>query len=39
VFLVGELPRTALGKVSKEDVRQLVARLASESGSREERLT
>jgi fatty-acyl-CoA synthase len=28
VFVVKALPRTAIGKVSKEDVRQLVARLA-----------
>jgi fatty-acyl-CoA synthase len=28
VFVVGALPRTAIGKVSKEDVRRLVARLA-----------
>jgi fatty-acyl-CoA synthase len=28
VFVVNALPRTAIGKVSKEDVRQLVARLA-----------
>lgn len=29
VFFVTELPRTALGKVSKEDVRQLVGRLVA----------
>jgi fatty-acyl-CoA synthase len=28
VIVVDALPRTALGKVSKEDVRQMVARLA-----------
>ncbi len=32
VVVVGALPRTALGKISKEDVRQLVARLAGNPG-------
>jgi fatty-acyl-CoA synthase len=36
VFVVNALPRTAIGKVSKEDVRQLVARL--EGAQHEERI-
>jgi len=33
VFIVDALPRTALGKVRKEDVRALVARLADEAAT------
>jgi fatty-acyl-CoA synthase len=36
VFIVDAMPRTAIGKVSKEDVRQLVARLAG--AQQEERI-
>jgi fatty-acyl-CoA synthase len=37
LFVVEALPRTALGKVRKEDVRQLVARLTGGAGRHEER--
>ena len=37
LFVVEALPRTALGKVRKEDVRQLVARLAGGADRAEER--
>jgi fatty-acyl-CoA synthase len=36
VFVIDALPRNALGKVSKEDVRRLIARLAG--AQREERI-
>jgi fatty-acyl-CoA synthase len=38
VIVVNALPRTAIGKVSKEDVRQLVARLAAANADQEERI-
>jgi fatty-acyl-CoA synthase len=38
VIVVSALPRTAIGKVSKEDVRQLVARLAAANADQEERI-
>ncbi|HXD41958.1 MAG TPA: AMP-binding protein [Ramlibacter sp.] len=38
VVVVSALPRTAIGKVSKEDVRQLVARLAAAGTAQEERI-
>ncbi len=38
VIVVSALPRTAIGKVSKEDVRQLVARLAAANAAQEERI-
>ena len=38
VVVVDALPRTAIGKVSKEDVRQLVARLLSQKNEHEERI-
>jgi fatty-acyl-CoA synthase len=38
VIVVNALPRTAIGKVSKEDVRQLVARLAAANAAQEERI-
>jgi fatty-acyl-CoA synthase len=37
VVVVDALPRTAIGKVSKEDVRQLVARVLSQQIEHEER--
>ena len=38
VIVVSALPRTALGKVRKEDVRQLVARLDEENAKHEEKI-
>ena len=38
VVVVEALPRTAIGKVSKEDVRQLVARVLSQQNEHEERI-
>jgi fatty-acyl-CoA synthase len=38
VIVVSALPRTAIGKVSKEDVRQLVTRLAAANAVQEERI-
>jgi fatty-acyl-CoA synthase len=38
VIVVDALPRTAIGKVSKEDIRQLVARLAAASAAQKERI-
>ena len=37
VFFVGALPRTALGKVRKEEVRELVKQLTAETSGHEER--
>jgi fatty-acyl-CoA synthase len=38
VFVVSALPRSAIGKIRKEDVRQLVARLTAETAGYEERI-
>ena len=38
VIVVDALPRTAIGKVRKEDVRRLVARLAAAKAAQEERI-
>jgi fatty-acyl-CoA synthase len=38
VFFVSALPRTAIGKVRKEDVRQLVAELIGSIVDNEERI-